>query len=170
KRPHAQFLLTRTRSNVPIGLARRLSFPSVSDPSLLAPVSAFRSTLFELQISPRPVKTAFLLTFFSLSLFAHAQHQHDAPPQSQPQSTTEPPQSQPAQHDHSAMQMDHSQHGSMDSMSHEPETLVDQTLLRATAGTAAAPLSTPFHMLMKERFGWRWMLHSNFFVNALQQS
>lgn len=75
------------------------------------------------------------------------------------------------EHDHSAMQsmdqMDHAQHAGMD---HSPETLVDQTLLRATAGTAAAPLSTPFHMLMKEKWGWRWMLHGNFFVNALQQS
>jgi hypothetical protein len=118
------------------------------------------------------VKTAFLFTFLSFSLFAHAQHNHDAPPQPQDRSTTEhqhdqaPP--QPKTHDHSAMQqMDHSQHAGLD---HVPETLVDQTLLRATAGTAAAPLSTPFHMLMKEKWGWRWMLHGNIFVNALQQS
>ena len=67
-------------------------------------------------------------------------------------------------------QMGHMEDGQMSSMSHEPKTLVEQALLRATAGTAAAPLSMPLHMLMKEKFGWRWMLHGNFFVNALQQS
>jgi hypothetical protein len=49
-------------------------------------------------------------------------------------------------------------------------TLVEQTLHRSTAGTSVAPLSTPFHMLMKEKWGWDWMLHGQVFINALQQS
>jgi hypothetical protein len=61
------------------------------------------------------------------------------------------------QHEHS-MQADQS------------PTLVEQTLHRSTAGTSVAPLSTPLHMLMKEKWGWNWMLHGQVFVNALQQS
>jgi hypothetical protein len=105
------------------------------------------------------VKSAFLAFVLFISIFSFAQHEHEstASQQSTPQPTTE---------DHSQMSgMDHEQ------MQHsEPITLIDQTLHRSTAGTSVAPLSTPLHMLMEEKWGWNWMLHGQVFIDALQQS
>lgn len=103
----------------------------------------------------------FSYLLFLLSILAFAQHEHgtqaQAPPSPNPQT------------EHTAM--DHSQHVGMEkSMKHDASTLILQTLHRSTAGTSVAPLSTPLHMFMREKWGWNWMLHGQVFVTALQQS
>jgi hypothetical protein len=56
------------------------------------------------------------------------------------------------------------------SMSMQPETFVDQILLRAEAGTSAQPNSTPIPMLMTRKSEWMLMLHANVFILDEQQS
>ena len=58
----------------------------------------------------------------------------------------------------------------MPDMHHHVATFVDATLQRTTGGTAAQPVSTPEHMLMKNVGGWTLMLHGVAFLTEQQQS
>lgn len=108
------------------------------------------------------MKSAFLVFALFVSNYSFAQHNHESTSSQEttPQTTTE---EHADMQNMSGMNHEHMQEG-------ELMTLTQQTLHRSTAGTSVAPLSTPLHMLMKEKWGWNWMLHGQVFINALQQS
>jgi hypothetical protein len=57
----------------------------------------------------------------------------------------------------------------MPSMTMQPHSFIESLQMRATSGTDAEPVSTPFEMLMTTRGGWTWMLHGVAFLNDIQQ-
>jgi len=53
---------------------------------------------------------------------------------------------------------------------HESKSLIAVVEHHAASGTDAAPASTPEHMMMGARYGWRFMFHAEAFLTELQQS
>ncbi|MGA7918025.1 MAG: hypothetical protein WCA38_00030 [Candidatus Acidiferrales bacterium] len=51
-----------------------------------------------------------------------------------------------------------------------PRSFIEEILHHATAGTSAAPNSTPHDMLMTQKGAWSLMFHGGGFVNAQQQT
>lgn len=56
------------------------------------------------------------------------------------------------------------------SMNEQPETFIEEIMLRAVSGTSAEPNSTPIPMVMAMKGKWMLMFHANVFVLAEQQS
>lgn len=108
------------------------------------------------------MRVTYLFPIILLGSAALGQHegmQMPMPPKQQKQTAEKPKDQMP---DMPGRQMDMSKPGA--------DTLVEQTLQHATAGTSAEPDSTDAHMLMWERGKWRFMFHGSAFVVEQQQS
>jgi hypothetical protein len=56
------------------------------------------------------------------------------------------------------------------SMNEQPETFIEEIMLRGASGKSAEPNSTPIPMVMSMKGKWMLMFHANVFVAAEQQS